>query len=186
MLITSFTQKIEYVANKRKSFYHLTTLYYKKIIEREVNLAKINSDDRILCIGGGPCPYTAILMHQLTGASITVIDNNKFCVKQSKKLINRMRLDDVIRIFWCDGESICCQGYNVIHLTLQITPKEEVLHRILQHADDGTKILVRMPKKHLNHLYCNMNQCPLLYREYVKHDIFTNVGNTTLYIKDGL
>jgi len=83
MLITSLTQKVEWLANQSRLFYHCIALYYKNIIKREVRLANITPNDNILCIGGGPCPYTAIMLHQLTGAKVTVIDNNKHCVKSA-------------------------------------------------------------------------------------------------------
>lgn len=186
MLMTTLTQKIEWIANKSRLFYLLTTLYYKNIIKREVRLAEIKPDDKILCIGGGPCPYTAIMLHQLTGAAVTVVDNNAACVQQSANLIKRLGLEKAIRIVYGEGEDIDCEGFTVIHLALQVSPKRKVLESLLERAGNGVKILVRRPKELVRRLYCDQESCPLPCENYVKHNFFTNVGNTVLYIKERL
>lgn len=186
MLITSLTQKIEWFANQSRLFYHIIALYYKSIIRREVRLAKIAPNDNILCIGGGPCPYTAIMMHQLTGAPVTVIDNNHACVMQSADLIKRLRLENSIRIICGEGEAINCKGFTVIHLALQISTKEKVLKKLFERAENGVKILVRMPKECLGGLYCGMEARAFSCCTCVGHNFFTNVDNTALYIKEGL
>lgn len=186
MLVTALTQKIEWLANQSKVFYLCTALYYKNIIKREVRLADITPQDKILCIGGGPCPYTAIMLHQQTGAKVTVIDNNKQCVKQSADLIKQLNLEKSIRIVYGEGEEINCHGFTVIHLALQITPKEKVLKKVIEQAEKGVKILVRMPKKCINGLYCSMDSWSSSCYAHVAHNFFTNVKNTALYIKGEL
>ena len=89
------------------------------LVKREARLADIREGDRVLCIGGGICPYTAILLHKYTGAHITVIDNNRSCVEKARKFVNRLGLDK-IKILPGDGRDICCHGYPVIHLAMQI------------------------------------------------------------------
>lgn len=183
MLITSLTQKIEWLANKSKLFYTLVEFYYKNIIKNEVRLASISKDDKILCIGGGPCPYTAIMLHTYTGAHITVVDNNYHCVKKSLELIYRLGLQNYINVVLSDGKDIDCHGFTVIHLAMQISPKEKVLKNLLDGAEYGTKILVRMPKEILSGLYCNVN-CKVFSRGNVAHSFFSNIDNTTLYVKE--
>lgn len=186
MFISSLTQKIEGIANQSRLFYHLTALYYKNIIKREIGLAEIKPSDNILCIGGGPCPYTAIMLHQQTGATVTVIDNNAECVKKSAALIKRLELEKAIRIVCSEGEAIDCDGFTVIHLALQVSPKGKVLKSLLNRAGGGVRILVRMPREFLNGLYCDRESCPLPCQRYVEHNPFTNVGNTALYVKEEL
>ena len=90
-------------------------------------------------------PYTAIMLHQLTGAKVTVIDNNKHCVKQSAELVKRLNLENSIRIICGEGETIDYDGFTVIHLALQITPKDKVLKRVLERAEEGVKSLCVCP-----------------------------------------
>ncbi|MGI6168710.1 MAG: hypothetical protein ACOYI4_03200 [Christensenellales bacterium] len=185
MLIRSLTQRIEWLATHNRLFYKLTAQYYKNIILREARLAHIRENDNLLCIGGGPCPYTAIMLHKLTGVRVTVVDNNQGCVARSQELIKRMRLDKDIHILHNEGDAVNCRGFSIIHLAMQISPKEQVLKSLWQKAQVGAKILVRMPKSALCKFYCcSRSGAELACSGSVLHDRFSNVHNTFLYIKE--
>lgn len=183
MKVTRFTQRIEYWAADNKLVYSLASYYYHDIIRREAELANINSDDHVLFIGGGPCPFSAILLYQSTGAKITVIDNNKHCVTAAKQLVTRMALDNVIKILYQDGKNIELSDYSVIHLALQVSQLEKVLANLEKQARPGTKLLVRRPKQCLNKLYCNLSSNWLTDCIAVNHKRTRNIANTLLYIK---
>ena len=92
------------------------------LVKREARLAGINEQDRVLCIGGGICPYTAILLHKYTKAQITVVDNNRVCVEKARKFIDRVGMDK-INIIYGDGENICCHGYTRYTWLCRFLPK---------------------------------------------------------------
>jgi D-arabinose 1-dehydrogenase-like Zn-dependent alcohol dehydrogenase len=179
--ITQFTQHIELLATKSRLTFHITSAYYRMLVKREARLADIREGDRVLCIGGGICPYTAILLHKYTGAHITVIDNNRSCVEKARKFVNRLGLDK-IKILPGDGRDICCYGYTVIHLAMQITPKESVINEILSKAEKGTRVLVRKPKKSVGSLYCTMPEYEKIFAACVKHSLLSNVDQTYVCI----
>ena len=183
MWITKLTQLIELLATKSWLAYYSVAAYYRMLVKREASLAGINENDKVLCIGGGICPYTAILLHKYTKAHITVIDNNLECVEKSKKFINRLGLDK-INILFGDGEDICCHGYTVIHLAMQISPKELVLNEILQKAQPGTRVLIRKPKKGVDRLYCKMSHQGKGFTNCIKHGLFCNVDHTSVCVVD--
>lgn len=180
MWITSFTQKIEQIAIKSNLLYGIVSLYYKFLVKREANLAEITENDNILCIGGGVCPYTAILLNKYTNANVTVIDNNKACVEKSQKFIEKLWLKNV-QILYCDGECVCCKEFSVIHIALQISPKDAVINCVMNKAKNGTRVLVRRPKKNLDCLYSTEND-ERIFANSVKHSIFSNVDNTSISV----
>jgi len=90
MLVTSLTKKIEDWATAAGVTYRLAAEYYRDVIHNEVVLANITNDDHILCIGGGICPFSAILFHQTTGAMVTVIDNDSDCVPKARHVIEQL------------------------------------------------------------------------------------------------
>jgi len=179
--ITRLTQLIEHFAIKSRLAYYCISAYYRMLVKREVCLAGINERDRVLCIGGGICPYTAILLNKYTKAHITVIDNNIECVEKARKFINRLGLNR-INIIYGDGEDICCHGYTVIHLAMQISPKELVLNKIMQKAQPGTRVLIRKPKKGVDKLYCKMAGQEMDFAKCIKHGLFCNVDHTSVCV----
>ena len=180
--ITNLTYKIEKHAAKTGFVYKLASEYYKGIIQKEVVLARITADDHILCIGGGICPFSAILFHQITGAKVTVIDNNESCIPQAKCLIRRLGVDEFVRVLHqCGCSDICYGDYTVIHIALQVTPMEQVFEAVRSKANSGTRLLVRRPKKQLENAYCHMCENALSCRPYVANKS-RNIGSTALYI----
>jgi len=184
MFITGITQKIECWVSETDTAYRLAAGYYQDVIQKEIVLANITKDDHILCIGGGVCPFSAILFHQKTKAKVTVIDNNIDCVNKSRKVIKRLGLDEFIQIICQDGscETLSIADYTVIHFALQVNPMENVFAYIEKNATPGTRLLVRRPKARLGRLYsCLLKDlyiCPLTI-----HSKTCNIGSTVLYIK---
>lgn len=181
-LLTAITQKIECLASELDVLYKFAEKYYINIVANESDLAGINQDDHILCIGGGFCPFSAILFHRMTKARVTVIDNNKKCIPKLKKVIERFGLN--IDVYLKDGCSsdILYADYSVVHLALQVYPMERVFTAVENGIIPGTRLLVRQPRKRLNDVYGRFSDTMLTYHSRVKHKS-RNVGSTFLYIK---
>jgi len=149
MNIVNFTRKIEEKAMKSKFTYWLTSQYYRNAIRKEIKLAKICERDNMLCIGGGICPFSAIMFHQTTGARVTVIDNCENCARQARLVIEQLGLSEKVRVQCCDGADIDVSEYSVVHLAKQVSPAEVVLSKVKKRAVTGTKLLARMPSKRI-------------------------------------
>ncbi len=181
MGITKITQLIEYLACRFSLFYYLSMLYYRGMVRREVRLANITSKDRVLVVGGGPCPHTAILIHKLTGATVTAVDNDFVCVKSAIRLINRLGLADRVRILHRNGLSLSTEHYTVVILALQLSPKLEIIRSLERQAKPGDRILIRLAKESLADLYSPVKQSQFASLPTVEHSQFTNVEQTVLY-----
>lgn len=131
----------------------LMVKYYKPIVKREVKLANASPSDKILCIGGGYFPCTAVLFHKLTKATITVIDNDKDAVDGAVKLMEKLKLQNGVIVKHTDGVDINPQDYDYVHIAMQISPKEEVFNKIYSSMAKGGKVMVRVPKKRVKNAY---------------------------------
>lgn len=184
--ITAATQMVEYAAAKIGAVYALSEKYYKDMVQSEAELAGITSDDNVLCIGGGCCPISAILLHQATGAKVTVIDNREFCAERARKAVERMGLVDYIKVRCCDGcADFPFAEFSVIHIAVQVNPIERVFAHVEKHAALGTKLLMRRPKEELRKLYNQDSREALRYNRFVTHKA-RNTGSTLLYVKNDL
>ncbi|MCL2224490.1 MAG: class I SAM-dependent methyltransferase [Defluviitaleaceae bacterium] len=180
MIVTSITQKIESLASEAGPFYRLAEKYYIDMVEKESALAGIGEDDHILCVGGGCCPFSAILFHRITKAKVTVIDNNADCIPKARKVIARLGLSEHIRVVFQDGCPPDIRDYSVIHLALQVFPMEKVIAEVERRMSPGTKMLVRRPKKQLCCMYSKISNATLAACSYITHKS-RNVGSTFLY-----
>ena len=181
-LIPRTTKWLECLAARRTVVYRAVSLYYKRLVKEEVTLANINSMDNILCIGGGPCPFSGILLHEYTGAHVTIIDNDNSCVNISKKLIEKLGYSDYITILHSDGNDISPKDYSVIHMAVQINPMEKIFTHLKQGCSLGAKILVRLPKKTLANLY-SINDREVFEDSSKKaYHSWRNVDSTALFV----
>ena len=182
--VTNFTYKIEDKASEVSTVYQLACKYYKNVVEREAALANITDKDHILCIGGGICPFTAILFHQHTGAKVTVIDNNKDCIPKARQVIKRLGIDERVHVHLQDGANAetDLSEYSVIHMALQVDPIDHVFYQIEKQSAPGAKLLIRRPKKALGSGYSEFQSEHLSYCAYVSHKD-CNIGSTFLYVK---
>lgn len=172
----------KWVENKFSTFKFLTKLYgryYKNIVGKEVELANIRENDRVLCIGGGSIPSTAIEIVSQTNALVDVIDTDDRAVEKAQKLIHNLGLNDKIRVYLKDGEKMDVRDYDVIHIALQVTPKEKVAQHIWDNLGDGGRMIIRTPKKFLKFLYSNIsNKFISRKSQYVKDYSLKSKANT--------
>ena len=182
--IKELTYKIEDRAANAGLLYRIARRYYANVIEKESVLANITSADHVLCIGGGMCPFTAILFHQVTGAKVTVIDNNLLCIPKAQQVIARLGIGESVKVLYKDGgcSELDYSQYSVIHLALQVSPIEQVFSHVKQHALPGTRLLMRRPKIYLDNMYCRLSHNELSHRPYITHKS-RNIGSTLLYTK---
>lgn len=156
-MIRTWTQWMEKRISNSNFFINMYGLYYKNVVKNEIKLAEVKDRDNILCIGGGAVPCTALQMATETGARVHVIDIDSRAVDNAESVINKRGLSNKIRVSKENGEEIDIEDYDIIHIALQVSPKEKVLENLWGKARKGTKIVVRMPKKNLNCFYSNIS-----------------------------
>lgn len=181
-MIKALTKKIEYMASKNKIVYKLSSLYYKNIVKNEAKLADINQNDNVLFIGGGPCPFSAILLHKYTGAKITIIDNDCGCINCAKKAVKKAGYEDNIKILHADGEDFLPNQFTAVFIAAQVSPVEKVFNYVKCACKKGVKILVRLPKQSIEKLYNNIDRNIFALCPRTTHAKSKNLECTVLYV----
>lgn len=98
------------------NYLKLTQLEY-----RSLNLVGDHSIRRVLFVGSGPLPLTAILLAQQYGIVVDCIDNDTQAVEVSKQLISRLGLSKTIRITQGDAASYTQYGeYDAVFLAAMV------------------------------------------------------------------
>ncbi|MGX8796658.1 SAM-dependent methyltransferase [Fusibacter sp. JL298sf-3] len=153
-----YTQKIEGLCCRQPLLAAVCRGYYRRLVQREAALGGVNSDDCVLCIGGGPVPSTAIEIARQTGAKVTVVDNDLSAVQQAACLIRGLGLESRVTVLHACGENITAAPYSVVHVAKQVSPRQQVVEAVLRTARRGTRVLVRNPKCRFKRLYAEIDE----------------------------
>ncbi len=176
------TKIIENTMCKTKLLQNLILTYYKPIVKKEVELSNAQHHNKILCVGGGYFPCTAILFHKLSGATVTVIDNDMDTIIKSTKLIKSLGLSEKVIVKYTDGIDVFAHDFDIIHIAMQISPKEKVFKHIHSNMRKDAKIMVRTPKEHLHRGYQPFKDiCEQM--SDVTMPTFSNIEKTRLYVR---
>ncbi|HYD02670.1 MAG TPA: nicotianamine synthase family protein [Alphaproteobacteria bacterium] len=115
----------------------------------------MNSNSKILFIGSGPFPESAMSYYTKFNCEVRCLDNNIVAVALSEKLFEALNLP--IKITYCDGRYFDYKGYTHIILAVLSRPKEEILERIRQTNNDAI-IICRTVDKDKEHIYPRIEQ----------------------------
>lgn len=140
-MIKLFTKTYETFAVKNRFLQKLCELYYKPMVKKEIASAKIQEADKVLFIGGGPLPMSALLTAHYTSASITIVDCDQNALNNSKQFLSKYNYP--IELINAKGEYLSTEDYSVIIIAKQVIPKECVLKNILKQSRPSTRILYR-------------------------------------------
>jgi len=106
----------------------------------EGRMAKIGKDDRVLIIGSGPFPETAICYAKVFGCKITGIDNDIEAVRLSRKVVKKLGLSKQIQILHKADNQIAKEGFTKVLVTILSQPKARIIKGLEGYDSD---IIVR-------------------------------------------
>ena len=98
---------------------------------------------KVLHIGCGPYPLTAIELATLLDIEIVGIDTNAKAVQQAKDLIRKRKLETKITIEQGDGTTYPVESFDVIIVSSCAHPKKTILTHLFTNAKTNTIIIVR-------------------------------------------
>lgn len=133
--------------------FDLYTWSYRWVVDREIQLAEIDSDDRLLNVGCGGMPFTAALIAEKTGATVYALDHDPDVVEEAQRNLERIGVADSVEIVVGDGREVIGDGSrlpercSVAIVALQAEPKDAILTRQMQSDDGPGRIVVRQPRK---------------------------------------
>jgi D-arabinose 1-dehydrogenase-like Zn-dependent alcohol dehydrogenase len=132
-----------------KIAYHFEILYsyylllYDELIEKEIQMAKIKSDDSVLVIGSGSLPSTCILIARKTNAKIHGIDIDPKAVDKSTRFIKKLGLEKSISFELAEGINYDYNNFDVIFSLYGINDHNEILNILSKNINKNIRIVYR-------------------------------------------
>ena len=137
---------LEVLAIKMDLFYNLLMKWRKPVFLKEIKMAKITSQDKVLLIGCGILPSETVLIAQQTKARIIGIDNSIKACNIAQSYVQKKGLSDLIKIEYGDGANYPLIEFDVIFIAINVWPIDLVLKNLLYNAKPNTRIMCKSIK----------------------------------------
>tara|TARA_Y100001960_G_C14782785_1_gene888135 strand:+ start:3453 stop:4229 length:777 start_codon:yes stop_codon:yes gene_type:complete len=125
-----FNSKDSLTLEDLKSFWYYDN--YELITDKEVTLMKRNIKDleskKIIFVGSGSMPLTALIMHYKYGLDVTLLDMDREAVEKSQKLVKKLGLN--ITVEHKDFFEYNLSGFDVVFLASLVADKKQAIEKI--------------------------------------------------------
>lgn len=164
-IIKNFEGLGTYVIPAGQAYY---SLFYRKNIEKEMELAGLRPGMRICHVGCGAFPFTSIYLAR-QGYKVVAIDSDDFAVRRAEHVVGKFNVEDKISIANARGEEFDYSGFDRVFISLHVNPKEIVIKKVLKQVGEEGKIIFRNPRSWLKLIYpsisANCLNTPVFCRE---------------------
>lgn len=116
---------------------------FERLIEREVSLLQGLKPKRLLFIGSGPMPITALCLQHRLGIPIDCLERHQDAVDESKSVMKLLGCEDDINVSLGYGEEVDASKYDVVLIALLAKPKYDILSNIRNTSKDNINIICR-------------------------------------------
>jgi SAM-dependent methyltransferase len=128
-------------------FERIADKYYKNSIgseyEEEYRLLNISDGNKVIHIGCGAFPLSAIILVETTGATVLGIDKNRKKVEAANKLVRSKNLHHRIKIDHGDGVDYPVENFDTIIISGCVFPMLTTVDHVLEEAKHHCKIIIR-------------------------------------------
>ena len=126
-----------------------TAVFYRGMLAAEYRLARLTPGSRVLVLGAGPYPMTALALAR-RGCNVTAVDCNRKALMSARVALEREAPRNsaagAITLLHDDGLALSYHGYDAVVVALHVRPRKAVLQRILETADAGARVVYRNPR----------------------------------------
>lgn len=116
---------------------------YEEIVEKEIKMANISSEDSILVIGCGSLPVTSTLIAMKTKARIVSIDTDHKAILNATKFIKHNNLENIIKLEHVDGLNYPVEKFDVIYISYGVKQQKEIMIYLANKMKKGARIIFR-------------------------------------------
>jgi GNAT superfamily N-acetyltransferase len=116
---------------------------FDELVRRELSLVSAVPPQRVLFIGSGAFPISAIHLHFQTGAPVDCIGHLPDDVVLSRQALEKCGAGGPVRVFDDNEESYELEDYDLILIALRARPKKSILKNLRKRCRLGCRILCR-------------------------------------------
>jgi len=148
---------VDWLACKSKQVAQLYETTVGREYRREREKFDLSNSKRILHIGGGPYPITAMVLAENDGAEIVTIDNNHGTLKLANKIIDKNDLSSQVSAKYGCGTKYPLKEFDAVIISGCSTPKRKVLEHVLENSNPQSRIIIRSSALDVETIVKSMN-----------------------------
>lgn len=159
----------EFVAHRKSAKHYL---YKERVLSRtldyaraEGRMAHMSRSDRVLIIGSGPFPETAIGYVKEFGCRVVCLDRRRRFVEISREVVKELGLQDRIEIRRATHDNVDPDRFTKILVVALAFPKREILNRLRGCRAD---IILRSSRGSSRLVYANVDERLLMQHFKIK------------------
>lgn len=115
---------------------------YLQLLKNEAALGKFRSGERAVFIGGGPLPLTGILLADIYGMRVHVVEIEPEIADISRGVIERLEPGDV-DVITGDETALADLDFDVVMVAALAEPKRRVFRNIHRYVNPDTRVIYR-------------------------------------------
>lgn len=117
---------------------------YINLVKCEQNNLKVSSNDKVLWIGSGPFPSSAMILNSMVHCHIDCVDVSKVAINKSGSLFKNLGLSNSIKVINSNGDKVDSSQYDKILVGVLASPINPVMQNIIKRAKSTAVILKRV------------------------------------------
>jgi len=138
-----FWKYVDYLACKMDKIAKIYENTVGREYKKEIENFNLKDNKKILHIGCGAYPITAMILASLDNVKIVTIDNNNKSLEYASKVIKKKNLDNKIKVEYGNALRYPLDGFDTIIISGCSVPKIQVFNHIIKNAKSNTKIIIR-------------------------------------------
>ena len=144
--ISSLVKKIEHMISARPALGEkYGKIFYSDMVDREIEMADLSSEDRIAHLGCGAFPFTAFELAR-RGWELSAVDCDEKALNKAEKLSQQYEFANKIDFIHGLCQEIDYSSFDVIWISYNVRPGKECLFRAVETMGSSGKIIYRQPR----------------------------------------
>ncbi|MBS3148695.1 hypothetical protein J4219_07460 [Candidatus Woesearchaeota archaeon] len=147
--------------------------------KEEGQAAGMDSNSRVIFIGSGPFPESALAYAQTFGCSVTCVDIHPEAVILGEEVALRSNLGENIKFIHGDARDVDYRFFTHIVVAVLAVPKKEILSRVAQTCQSGAIVICRNVRGFRALIYEPILDLPL--DNFYLHDLIRGAPGTIVH-----
>jgi predicted GNAT family N-acyltransferase len=121
---------------------------FAALVQREIALLGEARPQRVLFIGTGPLPLSALLVHVQTGASVDCVARDEDSARVARQVVDKCGFGQRVGIEGTTEADYDVSGYDLVVVELLAQPRKSILTKLRKRCSPGCSILCRTSHGH--------------------------------------